>query len=564
MHSLPESWHTLPVEMWSLIVRLTGATPPYELTDRDMSPIDISHLLKEYPRPIQEIIWTLVDCEELEPHGFNSKQDEVLFLDFPLSSIHFQIDRRRNAKQISDPSKRRKEPRGQLDPSFDPILADVYLLPGGLAVVSSPYCWASQYINTTPPNALQRLFYEIPIPNANGAKVGDRLRLHADRVMKLTVFSGSGVVRQDSPVLLAGPNSELVIRPGMSVAFQNTAAPPEIPAVALLNGLIIAISESDKSVTVQLVLTYRNLPQSFMSWKHLGEAEVLQTRLVVQVRPVDIVAVHRIMPHALHQHGGVLCSSWRTPGSVDLVVVGDLDFEVVWSQRTESVDASWEAQRTLLAMHGMSDGAPQSVRMHLARVSPFVEKDALTVICRNCKLYGTYGIGRDSWLRYIADALHGWALDKCKIVRDTRADNTLHLRIPGCVFATLLNDVLPWTKNGGGLGMEKAVTVCDCLLRVQLPDFSSAAKLLGRDTGLFDFTSYGRGHVELFPPIVCKWEMFDSEREPVDTRSPDGFVAITFAYYVQRNRDNDHEITHTREHKHSPGQLYMPPSRCPR
>ena len=552
--------------MWSLIVRLTGATPPYKLTDRDMSPIDISHLLKEYPRPIQEIAWTLVDCEELESFGFDREQDEVLFLAFPLSSVHFQVDRKRNSKQISDPSKRRKEPRGQLDPSFNPILADVYLLPGGLAVVSSPYCWPSQYINSTPPSVLQRLYYDIPIPDGDGAKVGDRLQIHPDSVMKLTVFSGSGVVRQESPVLLAGPKSELVIRPGMSVAFQNTAAPPEIPELAVLNGLITAISESDKSVTVQVVLAYRNLPQSFMNWKYLGVAEVLQTRLVVQVRPEDIVAVHRIMPHALHHHGRALGSSWRTPGSVDLVVVGDLDFEVVWSPDTvrRRVDATWEAHSTLLAMHGKSNGAPQCVRMNLARVSPLVEKDALKLISRNCKLYGTYGIGRDSWLCHIADALHGWALDKSKIVQNTKADNTLHLRIPGCVFATLLHDVLPWTKNGGRLGMEKAVTLCDGLLKVQLPDFSSAEKLLGRDTGLFDFTSYGRGHVELFPPIVCKWEVFDSDLDSVDSRSPEGFVAITFAYYVVRNRDNDHAITNTRDHRKSPAQLHLPPSKCPR
>jgi hypothetical protein len=111
--------------------------------------------------------------------------------------------------------------------------------------------------------------------------------------------------------------------------------------------------------------------------------------------------------------------------------------------------------------------------------------------------------------------------------------------------------------------MEKAVTLCDGVLRVQLPDFSSAAVLLGRDTGLFDFISYRRGHVKLFLPIVCKWEMFDRDRDPVDTRSPDGFVAITFAYYAQRNADNDHVIMHTRDHRQSSAQLHMPPSRCP-
>jgi hypothetical protein len=567
---LPESWRNLPEEFWSWIVRLTGATPPRELIDREMSRINISHLLKEYPRPNQDLCYILYTADELERYGFDREKDDVLILDFPLSSVHFQIDGRRSGRQNSDPTRRRSEARGQLDPSFEPLLADVYLLPDGLAYVSSTYRWTSQYLNATPVATLERLYYNVLIPDGGGATVGDRLQIHVDKVMKLQVFSGSDIISTGPHVQLAGPNSDLVIRPGMTVAFQNTAAPPEIPRLAVLNGLITAFSESDTSATasatIRIVLGYRNLPESFMNWKHLGEAEVLQTKLVVQVRLEHIIAVHRIMPHALHQHAAGLCSSWRTPGSVDLVVVGDLGFEVEWSPSTDHsmVDASWEAQRTLLGMHGMSDGAPQRVKMHLARVSPFVEKNALEVISRNCKLYGTYGLGRDSWLRHIADALNGWALDKCKLVKDTTADNTLHLRIPGCVFATLLHDVLPWTKNGGRLGMAEAVTVCDGLLRVELPNFSSAATLLGRDTGLFDFNSYRNGYVELFPPIVCKWEMFDSGRDPVDSRSPDGFVAITFAYYERRNAHNDHVLHDTRSHKHSRGQLNRPPSGCPR
>ena len=547
-----------------MIVRLVGATPPEELTDRDMRRIDISHLEKEYPALSTELCWIFVSAVELEKrHGFDSTKDEVLFLDIPLSSVHFQTDHNRSGKQSTDIRKRRREARGQLDPSFDPTLADVYVFSNGMALVSAPYTWSSHYLNATPDQTLQRLYYDVPIPGGGGATVGDCLRLHHDRVVKLTVFSGSAVVRPESSVLLAGPKSDLVIRPGMAVAFQNTE--PDIPALEILSGLVLSISESDATVSVQLVLVHRNLPASFMDWKHLGAAKALQTRLVVQVRPESIIAIIRIMPHALHQHGAELRTSWRTPGSVDLVVVGDLDFEVIWCQDSDpsSFDVSREAQRTLLAMHGISKGAVLSVKMHVARVSPFVEKDALTVISRNCKLYGTYGLGRDSWLRHIADALHGWALDKCKTVRDSTADNTLHLRIPGCVFTTLLHDVLPWTKNGGRLGLD-AVTLCDGLLRVQLPSFESAAPLLGRDTGLFDFTSYGQGRVELFPPIVCKWEMFDSGRNPDDSRSPDGFVAITFAYYEQRNADNDHVITDTGKHKHSQGQLHRAPSGCPR
>ena len=553
--------------MWSLIVRLIGATPPEELTDRDMRRIDISHLWKEYPALSTELCWLFVNADGLKRHGFDRTQDEQLFLDLPLCSVHFQTDHRRSGRQSKDMRKRRREARGQLDPSLDPILADVYLLSHGMALVSAPYTWPSHYLNATPDSTLQRLYYDVPIPGGGGATVGDRLQLHADKVVKLTVFSGSAAVRSESSVLLAGPKSDLVIRPGIAVTFQNTESPPEISALDVLSGLVVSISESDVSVSVLLVLVRRNLPASFMDWKHLGVANALQTRLVVQVRPENIIAVLRIMPHALHQHGAELHTSWRTPGSVDLVVVGDLDFEVLGSPTTtstdRSIDASREALRILLAMHGLSNGAPHSVKMHLRRVSPLAEKDALTVISRNCKLYGTYGLGRDSWLRHIADALHGWALDKCKIVRDTAADNTLHLRMPGCVFAMLLHDVLPWAKNGGSLGVD-AVTLCDGLLRVQLPSFQSAAPLLGQDTGLFNFTSYGQGHVELFPPIVCKWEMFDSARDSVDSRSPDGFVAITFAYYEQRNADNDHVLTTTKSHKHSPGQLHRPPSGCPR
>ena len=504
----------------------------------------------------------LIGTDALKHLDYDKTRDEQLFLDLPLGSIHFQSDHKRRGKQSTDTRKRRREARGQLDPSLDPTLADVYLVSSDMALVSAPYTWHSHYLNATPERILQSQYYDKPIPNGGGATVGDRLQLHAYKVVKLTVFSGSPVVRSESSVTLAGPNSDLAIRPGMAVAFQNTESPaPETSALDVLSGLVLAISEGEASVSVQLVLVHRNLPSSFMDWKYLGATKALQTRLVVQVRPENILAIVRIFPNALHQPGSELHSSWRTPGSVDLEVVGDLDFEVLGSPTTIDQDTSRAALRTLLAMHDMS--APHCVKMHLARVSPFVEKDALTVISRNCKLYGTYGLGRDSWLRHIADALHGWALDKCKLVRDTTADNTLHLRIPGCVFATLLHDVLPWPKNGGRLGME-AVTVCDGLLRVQLPSFTQAAPLLGRDTGLFDFTAYGKGHVELFPPIVCKWEMYDSGRNPGDSRSPDGFVAITFAYYEQRNADNDHILSDTRKHKHSRGQLHRPPSGCPR
>ena len=570
----PEGWKNLPVDIWSMIVRLTGATAPVELTDRNMRRIDISHLWKEYPCPSTQLCWFLIRADDLRCHGFDRTQDEVLFLEMPLWSVHFQADHHRSCKQSSDTRKRRREVRGQLDPSLDPVIADVYLVSHGMALVSAPYTWRSHYFNATPDLTLKRLYYDTPIPDYGGTTVGDRLRIHPDTVVRLTVFSGSSVVRSHSPVLLAGRNSDLVIRPGMAITFQNTESPIESSALDVLSGLVIdiAVSGDDASVSVQLVLVHRNLPASFMDWKYLGAAKALQTRLVMQVRPENVIAVIRILPHALHQHGAEKRTSSRTPGSVDLVVVGDLHFEVLGSQSSTTMSTesttdqcrSPEALRILHAMHVIQDGTAQNVKMHLRRVTPFVEKEALEVISKNCKLYGTYGLGRDSWLRYIADALDGWALDKCKVVRDTHADNTLHLRIPGSVFTALLHDVLPWTKHGGKLGMEHAVTLCDGLLKVQLPNFQSAAALLGRNTGKFDFTSYRLGFVELFPPIVCKWEMFDSGRDPSESRSPDGFVAITFAYYEQKNADDDFVITTTKGNRHSQNQLNRPPSGCPR
>ena len=111
--------------------------------------------------------------------------------------------------------------------------------------------------------------------------------------------------------------------------------------------------------------------------------------------------------------------------------------------------------------------------------------------------------------------------------------------------------------------MQDAVSLWDGVLMVKLPDFHSAAGLLQRDNGLFDFTQYGRGYVELFAPIVFKWEMFDTRRETDKSRSVDGFVAITFAFYEERDRHNNSVIKDTRKSKLSAAQLDKRPSDCP-
>ena len=63
---------------------------------------------------------------------------------------------------------------------------------------------------------------------------------------------------------------------------------------------------------------------------------------------------------------------------------------------------------------------------------------------------------------------------------------------------------------------------------------------------------------------MFKWEMFDTSRDTDESRSVDGFVAITFAFYEERNRDNNFVIKGTRDNRLSAAQLDRRPSECPR
>jgi hypothetical protein len=556
------------MEMWSWMCRLTGSPPPYTASDRDMSPISIAHLWDQYPRPGTNICWVLVNKEELVRLGYNGDRgDEQLYLALHPDTIHFQPDCMRSAKQNENPERRRVEPVGQLDPSIHATLADVYPLTGQyghLAWVSAAYRWRSTYINSIPDRLLRDLFCNRMIPEGAGQTYGNLLDIKVTGGKKF-LFHKAGVAA-DKRALCAAHNPDLVIRPGMGIAFQNTQAPPDVPRLAIMHGYVTAISD-ESNISVQLVLVPKNLPGPWMNWRLLGPAQGLQTSLVLQIRLEDVLAVERIMPFALYQHGGELRTSRDSPGSVDLVVMGDLSFKAAG----DDAPGSGDTLRILDAMHRIGTKSPPAftLKIQLERVSPFPEQETLNFISNQSKLYGVYyGLGRDSWRHYITTALHGWAMDKTKVVRSTGADNTLHLRIPGCVFVSMLHDLLPWTSNGGTLAMRSAVTARDGVIMVKVPDFGSAADLLGRNTGLFDFTGYeGRlGYVELFAPIVFKWEMYDKGRDSDDSRSPEGFVAITFAYYDVRDIHNSVTLNGTR-HTNGSGptgtQLGKRPSDCP-
>ena len=153
-----------------------------------------------------------------------------------------------------------------------------------------------------------------------------------------------------------------------------------------------------------------------------------------------------------------------------------------------------------------------------------------------------------------------FALDKTRPSNNTLTDNTLHLKMCGNVFAHMLNDLVPWSET---LTRQNVVSLERGVLMVELPTFESASTLLQQNSGLFDFTNYQRGFVELYAPIVFKWEMYDTVRTADTSRSVDGFVAITFAGYETRNAHNNHVINDTIGSAASNRQLRQIPSKCP-
>jgi hypothetical protein len=476
--------------------------------------------------------------------------DEQVYLSLDLDSVFFQVDSKRRSPQNSDPEKRRREERGQLDPSIKADLCDLHFipdgdgLPKGLVLVSAPYTWTTYLYDIRTP-LLQKLFYGLPIVPC-GETVGERLQVKADlQPRALHIISGGDIT---GPVLMGGSMSNIVIMKGMGVTFQYPEAAVVSPKCATLQGLVLSTDAETNAIKVRLALKHSNLPE-YMNWGRLGPAQVLQTHLEMMVDARGVLATHRIMPHALYQHGGHLNTS--APGSFDLVVVGDITFSTRLS----------DPLLILNKILNTDEAAAPHVKMQIYRVAPLQAHRALDVISGNTQLFGFYRPGFEPYLFYIATSLHNFALSKTRQAKNTSTDNTLHLQIPGCVLASMLKTLVPWSST---LRMQDKVSLWDGVLMIKLPDFQSAAGLLQRDNGLFDFTQYGCGFVELFAPIVFKWEMFDTNRDTDESRSVDGFVAITFASYEERNRDNNVVIKGTRGNRLSELQLDKRPSDCPR
>ena len=589
-----------------------------------MDRLNIDHLLETYPRPSQEIHWVLAMSDELG--NFYKSGDDLLFHSIRAQSLYLQGD------YLRRPS------LGHLDPAITVQVSDVHTIPGGnglregFVFLSSPYLHKTQYFSEIRQDQLQKLFYDQPISlgGTSGLRLGDHLYVGATSMPKRLAMFHPCTSTPAAQVLLGGPRKDQVIRLGMGVTFRNFMPPdtPEVnsvPELAVLQGLVTEADSCKGEVSVLVMLKNKNLAK-FMQWGRLGESQVLQTQLTLRVDARHIEFVHRILPHALHQHGGATASL----EPYDLVIVGHLDIVVV-DARSGATGTSVEPQPDIVVtgagelMARIVFSQPEDIRLgsdstnginvgnrtaaHQGEVGE-AQQDAARV---RRKRAHSQAVGPQPDSRALLYAMHGHgplsvqmklqrvaplgAKDALRIL----AENARRFGVPRPGFApylehirdkvfqfaldktrttnnTLTDNTLHLNISGhvfacmlhdlvpwsSTLTMQSVVSLEGGVLMVELPTFESASPLLQHKSGLFDFANYRRGFVELDAPIVFKWEMYDTIRTADTSRSVDGFVAITFAGYEARNADNTLIIHDTRGTKASARQLRQIPSKCPK
>ena len=204
------------------------------------------------------------------------------------------------------------------------------------------------------------------------------------------------------------------------------------------------------------------------------------------------------------------------------------------------------------------------VKLHFHRVNPLDARLAFDIAARGLPaIYGTLHTTLGPYQDFIARRLEEFAKETALITNRATADNTMHLRTcDGWLFLRLIDQYV---------NMDVCqVAVEDGVFAITAPTWEDDRRLLSprQANGTFDLTDYGHGFVEIFAPVVFKWEIYvefyDTTRERDTSRSADGFVAITFSGYEERDRHNrPGGNKDTRKHTHSKNQMYKCPSACP-
>ena len=541
-----ERWRQLPEQLVGVIKSLTGVDGAKQR--------NIAHLAKEYPRKQDPIVWILGFVDEAGL-VYGRGKELVVTLDVFPEHFYFQTDYKRSKTSVDKP--------GQLDPSITVHNADHHPIPFGadglvkkcgrqIGIFSPSYYWFHQYFNELPDSVQSDFFYQKFDPS-NGRRIGDSLKIHAREPKALcalsTIPSDGDASCCTNHSVMAGATSSILVRPGMGVCYQNPVC-TNVPQLAEMMGVVCAVSPQE--ITVRVLMGVKHMPPLFNSWSRVGVGAVLQTNIGWSFDPRLVRSVFASRPSALWQFPGL--SDGGEPGKdSDVYVVAHVDFLAIKKQEHD------DPQTILQGAYGVGPlSGPGCVKIHLHPVVPMDATAALKMAAVDMpSIFGSLHRGLGTYLHYVRTALFEWVRSKPQFAKTTSANNTLHLGMDGWLFARLIYEYLDLA--------ECTTSLRDGILCIDVPGFESAKRLLGVDSGAFDLTGYGHGYIVIFAPIVFKWEIYDTTRGKTDSRSPDGFTAITFAGYEERDRHNmPGGLKETLHHPEAERQKRKRVSACPR
>ena len=496
---------------------------------------DQRHLEKEYPgeQPLVYVVGTMKELEDLKITVYGTPSAKVVTWDVVPRSFFFQGDWQR---QKSSPDN-----RGQLDLSGAVNNSDAFhfdrpstIVDGDKkrsvavrCVVLSPiYPWSCQYLAELPRDVFENLdegmyrFFPTSSPRTavaiSGLQVGELC-------------------------VLGGERGDIMVRVGMAVKFKARLG---LKALGdKLTGVVTGISEN--GIMVQVVLEKGQWPPPGNTF-NMDPPTSAQTNLALNVRPEDVIAEAVCTPTVI----------WPFPEkTTHLHVAGHMDLQVAEGVIQDTVD-------TVDVIRGAYGEGPLAGLVHLNvhRLGPLDARVAFRIVARGLpEIHGSSAHCLEALLDFIQQRVGEFARGKAAMTNTPHADNTLHLRVDGALFLRVLDKYLKMD--------ECDVSVMDGVFFVTAWSWEAAQLLLlppGQADGVFDLRGYGWGLVELFAPIVFKWEIYDTTRGRDNARSPDGFVAITFSGYEERGRhDLPGGIKDTRPHPQTSRQMYKRPSACP-
>ena len=539
-----ENWRKLPGAVVDIIQHITGLDGKKQH--------DQSHLHTEYPIDKQPFVWVVGFTAQLGTPVYGQGRHKVGTLQVNPHDFFLQGDWNRH--------KSSPDSKGQLDPSISVMNTDVF--PFNLRSVISAegetrtvmlrcgffgslYKWI-QYLSELP-DAVKAKFYHQPDPTT-GRALSDTFTIYPTAPpMELEAISGNpGKVDDRCETVMPGARSNIPVCQGMSVVFNVDAL--GVPQLPVLSGVVVKTSGPGGVITVRCVFRSRQLPPPGNEWTRIDSSSGFQSNLQFGISPGDVLCVMCCFPTVLWQDKEQT-SDLHMVGHTDIVVDRDaLDKE------TQNSPA-----KILQGLYGHGPLAGK-VKMHLHRVAPVAGRAAFEIAARGLPgIYGSIHHTLGPYQDFVMRRFDAFVKSKEMMTNTSSADNTLHLRsLDGWLFLRLLDKYLKMASC--------TVSHEDGVFAITAPTWEDAQMLLspGHATGRFDLRAYGHGVVEMFAPIVFKWEMYDTTRGRDDSRSPDGFVAITFSGYEERDRhDNPDGIKDSREHPHALNQMYKRPSACP-